>query len=66
MNIVTVRQFATLCDCTYEAIRQRVENGSLETITTSPTTIDADKYSDTIQLIKLRASSLAQKQVNTQ
>ncbi len=65
MNIVTIRQFATLCDCSYEAIRQRVENGSIETITQNPTIIDADKYSDTIQLIKLRVSNLAQKQATT-
>lgn len=65
MNIVTIRQFATLCDCTYEAIRQRVESGSIKTITQNPTTIDADKYADTIQLIKLRAYNLAQKQETT-
>lgn len=58
MNLVSIKQFSKLCDCTYEAIRQRVENKSIETVTQNPTTIDADKYADTIQLIKLRALSL--------
>lgn len=62
MNLVTIKQFSNLCSCSYEAIRQRVESGSIETVTQNPTTIDAEKYTDTIQLIKLRASSLAQKQ----
>ncbi len=65
MNLVSIRQFSKLCDCTYEAIRQRVENGSLETVTQNPTTIDADKYSDTIQLIRLRSNSLQKNKVNT-
>lgn len=65
MELLSIRQFATRCNCSYEAIRQRVESGSIETVTKSPTTIDAEKYTDTIQLIKLRASSLADNQGST-
>lgn len=62
MNLVTITQFKNLCGCSYEAIRQRIESGTITTVTTKPTVIDADDYADLIQLIKLRVSSLAQRQ----
>lgn len=58
MNLVTIRQFANHCGCSYEAIRQRVENGSIETVTDNPTTIDLDKYAETAQLIRMRSKYL--------
>ena len=43
MRILTVRQFADECGCTYEAIRIQVGN-KIKPVTENPVTIDADKY----------------------
>lgn len=55
MRVLSIRDFATECDCTYEAIRQRIEKGSIDLFTTHPKTVDADEYADLIKYLRLKA-----------
>ena len=43
MRLLTVKQFADECGCTYETIRVQVGN-KIKPLTLKPVTIDADKY----------------------
>ena len=53
MNLYTIKQFADICGVTYEAIRQRIESGTIKPIATNPTVINGDDYKDCINYLKL-------------
>jgi len=57
MNLYTIKQFADICGVTYEAIRQRIESGTIKPIATNRTVINGDDYKDLINYLKLKSKT---------
>tara|TARA_Y100000296_G_scaffold79639_1_gene103927 strand:+ start:857 stop:1030 length:174 start_codon:yes stop_codon:yes gene_type:complete len=57
MNLYTIKQFADICGVSYEAIRQRIESGTIKPIATNPTVINGDDYKDLINYLKLKSKT---------